>query len=272
MRRSATSLILIALTLIGSGNALSEQSAGARDNLCGLYKVSEGNRLIPVFKIDGTYYSVLSRGGFEIALEECPEGLEVSRTPPSGVVGTKIGFSQESNEIYISIMDQVREARDSSFVSGKKQSMTAISKPSWLRDVTAQQPARTHDDFLGWYEPVWCPLVRGQVRKEGGKYFLAYQLLQGAGETGSWTPHGKQYELTPLPDRLGFTMGPGPKDDLTLSLIYSGTRKRFELQVTSAAMKSHVSRMPLARTPPPSPKEGSVPLPPMHIGIPATDG
>jgi len=97
MRRAATSLILIALTLIGSGNALSEQSAGARDHLCGWYKLTAGNRLIPVFKIDGTYYTVMSRGGIEIPLKECPDGLEWPRTPPSSMAGTKIGFNEGSN-------------------------------------------------------------------------------------------------------------------------------------------------------------------------------
>ncbi|MHC4404092.1 MAG: hypothetical protein ACYTG0_30930, partial [Planctomycetota bacterium] len=205
MKRATGLLILIALIIIGCHNTLTKQCAGA-DDLCGWYKVSAGNRLIPVFKIDGTYCTVMSRGGFEIPLVECPNGLEWPATPPSSMAGTKIGFNEESNEIYISIVDQNREYQDASFTSGKKQSMTAIGKPSWLRDATAQ-PARTHDDFLGWYEPVWCPYVRGQIRKESGKYLLACQLLQQPGDKGLWVPHSKQYELTPLPDRLGFAMG-----------------------------------------------------------------
>ena len=271
MKRAATSLILIALTLIGAGNALSEQSAGAGDRLCGWYKLTTGNRLIPVFKIEGTYYTVMSRGGFEIPLKKCPDGLEWPRTPPSSMVGTKIGFDEESNEIYISIVDQNREYLDESFTSGNKQSMRAIAKPSWLRDATAQMP-RNLDDFLGWYEPVWCPYLRGQIRSEGGKYLLESQLIHTDGERNSWVPH-KRHQLTPLPDRLGFAMQREEdlERDFPMRLVYSTTRKRFELQVSSAVTKSHVSRMPLARIPSPSPDQGAPHLPPMELGIPSWD-
>ena len=43
--------------------------------------------------------------------------------------GTKIGINQDSNEIYISIVDQNREWQDSSFTSGKQQSMTKVDRP-----------------------------------------------------------------------------------------------------------------------------------------------
>jgi len=266
-------LILIALTLVGSGTALSDESADARDRLCGWYKLTKGNRLIPVFKIDGTFYTVMSRGGFETPLQECPDGLEWPCKPPSSMVGTKIGFNEESKDIYISIVDQNREYQDASFTSGKKQFMTPIAKPSWLREATAQ-PARTYDDFLGWYEPVWCPYIRVQIRREGGKYLLAVQLLETAGAKNSWVPHGKQYELTALPDRPGFAMGLEHEEDLeqeglTVRLLYSTTRRRFELQLSSVAAKAPVHRMPLARIPSPSPEKGAAPLPPMDIGIPS---
>lgn len=273
MRRATSSLILIALTLIGSDNVLSHESVGARDRLCGWYKLSQGNRLIPIFKIDGTFYTVMSRGGFETPLQECPDGLAWPSTPPSSMVGTKIGFNEESKDIYISIVDQNREYQDDSFSSGKMQSLTATAKPSWLRDATTQ-PARTYDDFLGWYEPVWCPYIRVQIRREGGEYLLAVELLETTGAKNSWVPHGKQYELIPLPDRLGFAMGLEHKEDLeqeglTVRLLHSTTRRRFELQLSSVAAKARVYRMPLARIPAPSPEQGAAPLPPMDIGIPS---
>ena len=73
MRRAGISLILIAVTLIASDNALSEQSAGAPDRLCGWYKLTTDNRLIPVFKIEGTYYTVMSRGVSAIQLVSISE-------------------------------------------------------------------------------------------------------------------------------------------------------------------------------------------------------
>ena len=126
MRRVGISLTLIALTLIASDNALSEESAGAPDRLCGWYKLTTDNRLIPVFKIEETYYTVMSRGGFEVPLKECSDGLEWPPTLPFSMVGTRIGFDEESKEIYISIVDQNREYQDPSFTSGKRQAMKAI--------------------------------------------------------------------------------------------------------------------------------------------------
>jgi hypothetical protein len=267
VKRAARLLIVIVLVGLGRHDALTTECAGA-DDLCGWYKVSTGNRLIPVFKIDGTYYTI-GILGFEVALTECPDGLEWPRTPPTSMVGTKIGFDAESNEIYLGIVDRIREVADG-FVSGQKQPMTAIDKPLWLRDATAQPPRRL-DDFLGWYEPVWWPYARGQIRKESGKYLVVVQLLQRAGEKGSWVPHDEQHELTPLADELGFTMHVEQEDGhrLRIRMVYSETRRRFELQLTSPAMESHVARMPLAPTPPPPPKEGAVPLPPTDIGIPS---
>jgi hypothetical protein len=98
MKRAARLLILIALIGIGCHNMLTKECAGA-DDLCGWHKVSAGNRLIPVFKIDGVYYTVMSRGGFEISLEESPNGLEWPATPRSSMVSTEVGFDEESNEI-----------------------------------------------------------------------------------------------------------------------------------------------------------------------------
>lgn len=271
-RRARVSLMLIALPLIAPDSALTGEFAGARDRLCGWYKLTTDNRLIPVFKIEATYYTVISRGGFEVPLKECSDGLEWPSTLPSSMVGTRIGFDEESKAVYIRIVDQNREYQDPSFTSGQKQSMTAIGKPSWLRDATAQ-PARTYDDFVGWYEAVWCPYVRGQVRREGEKYLLAVELLQTDGEKNSWVPQ-MQNELSPLPDRLGFAMQLEHEEDLeqedvAARLVYSRTRRRFELQLSSAATKPHVSLMPLARIPSPSPEQDAASLPPMKIGIPS---
>lgn len=274
MERAGIWLTLIALTLIASDDAQSEQSAGDPDRLAGWYELTTDNRLIPVFKIEGTYYTVMSRGGFEVPLKECSDGLQWPSTLPSSMVGTKIGFDEESKQIYLSIVDQNREYQDPSFTSGKKQSMTAISKPSWLHDATAQ-PARTYDDFVGWYEAVWCPYVRGQVRREGEKYLLAVELLQIDGEKSLWAPQ-MQSELTPLPNRMGFAMRLEHEEDLereglAVRLVYNRARRRFEIQLSSAATESHVSRMPLARIPSPSPERDATSLPPMKIGIPSWD-
>ena len=133
--------------------------------------------------------------------------------------------------------------------------MTRIEKPSGLLDPTAEAP-RTNDDFLGWYQPVWLPGFRFEVRKDGEKYLVAMTGRDGKTE-------GEPRELTPLPDRLGFT---GFDRKNNNNLTYNESLKRFELTKTI----SPAIRMPLARVAPPSsPEEGAAPQPMLTIGIPS---
>ena len=141
--------------------------------------------------------------------------------------------------------------------------MTRVGKPSWLLDATAPPP-RTHDDFVGWYQPVWCPYVRLEIRKEGKRYFAGFQILREPDETGSWAPDGEPHELSLLPDRLGFVM---KDDDTTHHIVYNESLGRFE--VTGPNTDACVSRMPLARVAIPSSEKESVRLPRMRIGIPS---
>lgn len=264
MKIVATLLILIAIS-VSACHTLTEPSADERDYLVGWYKLPARDResrevipgpdtLIPVFKIDGAYYSVCL--GFEIPLKECPEGLEWALTP-SSMVGTMIGFDDASNEYYISIVDGQLGHHDQFYISGEKRPMTRIDKPSGLLDATAQRP-RTNDDFLGWYQPVWFPWVRLEIRKDGEKYLSAEHELH---EPGIWKTRVDPRELTPDPDRLGFT---GFDRKSEHSLTYNEALKRFEITKTG----SYVVRMSLAQVPPPSP-EVAVPLPTMRIGIPS---
>jgi len=260
MKRATTFLVLICLTVVGHRNTLAQRSEFARDHLLGWYKLAD-RTLIPVFKIDRTYYSVI-HPGIEIPFKECAEGLEWAHVP-SSMVGTKIGFNKESNEVYISIVDSVREQVEQSFVSGEKQPMTRVNKPSWLLDATAPPP-RTHDEFLGWYQPVWCPVVRLEIRKEGNRYFTGFQMRRESVEAGSWEPHGEPHELSLLPDRLGFVM---KQEDVTHHIVYNEFLGRFEL--TSPNTDACGGRMPLARVAPPSSEKESVRSPRMCIGIPS---
>lgn len=262
MKGAAILLILIVLGVSGCGS-LTEQSAGARDHLVGWYKL--GNTVIPVFKTDGTYYSVCL--GLEAPLKECPEGLEW--TLPSSIVGTKIGFDEMSNAYYIIIEDRMRarfeetpeSIRMKGFKLGEKTPITRIEKPSWLLDATAQPP-RTNDDFLGWYQAVWVP-IRYAIRKDGERYFCTGRLCER--EQYLWETKGEPIELTTIPDRLGFMCR---RKDKCTSVTYNETLKRFELELTEQLGKRQpaVIRMPLARVSP-HPELAAVP-PPVRIGIP----
>ena len=117
------------------------------------------------------------------------------------MVGTKIGLSEQSNEVYISIVDSIREYVEPSFVS-VRQPMIRVSRPSWLLDAAAPPP-RTHDDFVGWYQPVWCPFARLEIRKEGKRYSAGFQLLREPAEPGSWASDGEPHRTVAATRQIG---------------------------------------------------------------------
>ncbi len=219
-------------------------------------RVSHRETLIPILKIDGTYYTVCR--GMEIPLKETPTGLQWALTP-SSMSETTIGFHGPSLPCSIRIVDRQRANFDDFYLPDKMPSvpMTRVDKPSGLLDATARPP-RKLDDFLGFYRPVWFPWVRWEIRKDGERYWEVEQDLDPPEPSGRWTTRGKPHELTPLPDQLGVTGFPGAPHRLT----YNEALKRFELVKTDSEI-----RIPLARVVP-SPGSDAA-LPTLPIGIPA---
>ncbi len=212
-----------------------QPQAGPRDSLLGWFHMTKRDHMIPVFRSNGTYYSVCR--GFEIPLRECSAGLE-SAAPP-----TTIGFDETSHNYYIIIEDEELAQQYQDYIRGEKQPMTKIDKPLELFDAAAPPPASS-DDFLGWYLPVWFPFPMWEIRKEGPTYLAVYHEPD---PSGTWHTEGQPYELTPLPDRLGFI---GLEKELnTYSLIYNEVLHRFEIENSEFPQ---IVRMPLVQfqTPP----------------------
>ncbi len=235
-----------------------------RDVMIGWYKLldtrREGvryrNALIPIFKIEGAYYTVCR--GTEAPLKECPDGLEWA-LKESSLVGTTIRYDNSSNTCSIRIVDSARQdeayvAKEAPFVP-----MTRIEKPSGLLDATAPRP-QTLDDFLGFYQPIWLPWIRMELRKDGGRYLMADQRLDLLDPQGEWKTGGKPRELTPLPDKLGFRSDPGAKDPQPFT--YNEALMRFEIVLRNSEL-----RMPLAKVAPSAKVDAALPV--MPIGIPA---
>lgn len=268
MRGTVTCLIFIGVGLSGcqtstppSAKEYSESING--DDMSVWYilppvkRITHSDTLIPILKIDGTYYTVCR--GFEIPLKECPEGLQWGLTP-SSMSETTIGFHGPSDVCTIRIVDRLRAGLDDFYLPDEMPPirMTRTDKPSGLLDATAQRP-RTIDDFLGLYQPVWFPGIRWEIRKEKQRYVAVDQELTSP-QSGAWKIHGEPYELALLSDRRGFTTNPSEKDPVNLT--YNDALKRFELIKTKSGI-----RMPLARV---SPSSGSANvMPPIPIGIPA---
>jgi hypothetical protein len=238
-----------------------EVASSSRDYLLGWYKMNGENTLIPVFKVKGTYYSICR--GFETPLKVCPEGLEWAITP-SSMIGTKIGFDKASSAYYIAVIDdQLSNNSDGRYGIGEKQYMTKIKKPKGLLNAQSRRP-RSLDDFVGWYQPVWFPWVRIEIRKDGEKY-LSVEHEQN--KPGVWGAEGEPRELTPLPDKLGLT-GFDKKNKYSLS--YNETLKRFELVGEDSKNQPVIIRMTLARIQrSPTSEKTTVPKPIVRIGIPS---
>ncbi len=259
----ALAVVLMLLLLSGCAKPGTRLQAGPRDYLVGCYMVTTQDRIIPVFKQGGTYYSVCR--GFEVPLKECAEGLEWAITP-SSMTGTKIGWDAGSRTYYLAVMDaQASNNTDGRYGVGKRELMTRMDKPLVLRDAKARRPY-THDAVLGWYHPVWFPPVRIEIRKDGDRYFSQEQEFGGP-TPGSWTTRVEPCELRPLPDQAGFT---GSDRKNRHRLVYHDTFSRFELVKPIEGMNSFVLRMPLARIPAPASTDGGpAPSPMMPIGIPS---
>jgi len=251
----------LALILAGCAGRSLPSQCGSCDRLVGWYERTGSNSLIPVFKHDGTYFSVCR--GFEIPFKESPEGLEWG-TAPSSMTGTKIGWDAALKTHYLAVMDtQASNFTDGRYGCGEKETIVRIEKPAWLAKARARRP-RTRDDLLGWYQPVWLPGLEIQIWKHGDRYF---STMQAAHRPGDSNEHAETRELTRLPDQLGFT---GFERKGSIRLAYNEALKRFELVKTIMETTPSAIRMPLARVPaPPSPEGGHTSPPMVRIGIPS---
>jgi len=268
MKGITARLILVGISLAGCQKSTTPSANESLQSLDGYdmavwYKLPPVDRithrdtLLPILKIGGTYYTVCR--GFEIPLKECPEGLQWALTP-SAMSETTIGFYGPSRPCSIRIVDRQRASFDDFYLPDEMRPvpMTRVDKPPGLLDATARRP-RTIDDFLGFYQPVWFPWVRWEIRRDGERYWRVDYELDAPQPSGVWKTQGEPYELTPLSDRLGFTDFRGtPAHNLT----YNEALRRFEL----IQMNSGI-RMPLARVSPSPGTDTAGPTTP--IGIPA---
>jgi hypothetical protein len=260
MTMTRTALFSVWIAIVASEcSVLAERSGENRDHLLGWYRLENREVIIPVFKVEGDYYTVCR--GAEIPLKPCPEGLEWERT------GTKIIFDKESSHpYYISIYDEnMAQQGGGGWGTGKKRQLTKVDKPLWLPNPTARGP-RSMDDFLGRYVyALWSPRLGVEIRKDDGKYIATCQLME---EPGQWKPTGDPHEieLAPLPDRLGFTL---LDPDTDIHLIYNTARERFELVAKDENTPPAIVRIPLARVVPETSSESRAdPTTTMVIGIP----
>jgi hypothetical protein len=286
----ALAIVGILLVVIASGDLCGQDAPQAvapagsatdasRDHFVGWFSLPEperkegqvipgGKALIPVFKRGGSYWTVSF--GIEVPLKECPEGLEWAASPPFAE-GTKFGYDNTTKTYYIIIEQQwLKDEYPSAYVSGVKQPMTKVDPPSGILDATAEPP-HTNDDFVGWYQPAWFPIIRFEVRKEDDKHLWTEEILGPERDTRS--ARNRTTELTPLAGRLGLVLS-HHKSQKTC-LIYNPALKRVEItheDVQNGAPT--VIRTPLVRLPAQPPESGDVPasLRRMYIGVPLSRG
>lgn len=257
-----------------AGSGAKEAAAQpSRDHLLGWYELpgrGHGGTFIPVFKHEGTYYTT-SFPGVEVPLRPSPRGLEWAATPSSMTSTTLIYDPQSTHPYSLAIHDDNAVHQTSgSWGGGEQHPLRKVAKPAWLPNAKARRP-RALDDFVGWYQYAWCPILAMEVKKEGAKYLAASFYTDKPGE---WKPADKPIELQPWPDGEGFTMGPrglNQQRDKTQQLIYNNARKRFEMTLGEAKRSPEVLRIPLACIPSPfSPEFKKHPMPPKgaRVGIP----
>lgn len=214
--------------------------------------------LIPVFKRDGTYYSVCR--GVEIPFKKCTEGLEWALMP-SSMAGTKIGRDEKLKTYYLAVVDsQASNFTDGRYGCGEKESITKLKQPPGLLNPKTRSP-HTNGDFAGTYQFVWFPWVRIEVRQNGARYIGQEWEFSGP-RPASWKARVKPCELTSLSNQPGFSFGQNTGN----RLVYNRSLERFELAMERKGMTPSIIRAPLARV---QSGDSSVPLVVRSIGIPA---
>ncbi len=248
--------LILTIVLAGCSSPATHTAKDTSDSLAGWYKMTDRETLIPVIERDGDWFSVCR--GFETPFKEVPGGLEWA-FEPSSMMGTKIGFNEESKSYYIIVEDSQFANFYEDYVSGDVKPLTRIEKPKGLPDPTIRPPGSL-DDFTGWYMPVYYPWFAYEIRKEGDKYILQGEYLVPDGG-----PEEAPRELTPLSDPMGFT---GFDNRNRNQLIYNKDFKRYELFALPKDKGSPPLRMPLVRIEAPSSVDKDK-LPRMEIGIPS---
>jgi len=64
--------VVTVVALMGCVSLTAHSQTGTSDHLIGWFKIQGSDTINPVFKIEGTYYSVCWPGS-EVPLKECPE-------------------------------------------------------------------------------------------------------------------------------------------------------------------------------------------------------
>jgi len=259
---AAAGLIVVCLLLGVYATLRGDTRKGSSDDLVGWYEMERGDKVIPVFKREGNYYSVSHL--YEIPFKKCAEGLEPDWP---GLEGTVIGFSKELDSYYIIIQDHGSPYYEETNREPKR--LKKIPEPKGLLPLKATPPA-TNNDFVGWYQFVWCPYIRYEIQKEDEKYIIVAQEM---GRDRKWKLEDGPVELVSLPDRLGFIYNMHGKNEDQMHITYCAARNRFEITVAkiegNANEMSSTPPIPLARIPaPPSPEADAVPIPKVRIGIP----
>jgi hypothetical protein len=191
-------------------------------------------RVIPIFKVHGKYYTFL--GGAEVELRECANGLEFVSEDNSDVV-TELAFDS-TGQPYAVLNGKRLITPQGHSVEGLRLPMTPIEQPSWaVMPSPAPQP-HSANDFVGFYCMSWCTTDSIlEIRKEGDRYFLSFNH----DADGQWKTDGQPLEMTPKPDGTGFYQG---KDSSDGALIYNKSRKRYQLDLSALI---HTAVIPLER-------------------------
>ncbi len=236
MNGQVTLLALLTAAFLSGCRTPTDGPEGSRDHLVDWYKASSpridgtGETLIPVLKIDGTYYTTFR--WVEVPMRECAEGLIWDDGRESPLLSLLIGYSSESNTYYgrASHRDRYTDYSQPDMEHWGKESLelTRVDKPKW---VLPAPPPRTNDDFVGCFQFVWFPPFGIRIRKEGEKYLLSKFDF---GRSDKWE------ELAPRPNGLG----------VLDSIVYSENLLRFEMVSTKETEDGAVTyRVPLSRVP-----------------------
>ena len=237
-------IVLASVMLSGCQSGKNKSVAMYDDRIIGWYKLGSGidddanvnknDTLVPILKRGNEFYTICR--GFEMPLGKSPVGLEWT-FKPSSMEGTAFVFCGPGWPCHLKIYDSQKSVFDW-YEPGKKYKLIKIPEPEGLTCTVEKKP-EVLDDFIGMYQPVYFPLIRIEISKEGDGYIHSYFELRVIQDTASWLNMGQVKSVKPLENNRGFLIA---EEHAKNYLMFSEELNRYEIIIGSTGL-----RMPLVK-------------------------
>ena len=228
--------LITALVLVPIIKGTPAEDGSAFDHFVGWYHLPAVDRKTrqPI-KGEGSYFPVMRRGEklvtlmkwFEAPLLQSDGVLkwDDEEPPHQGMDGTAILRDSKTGDYFLIHCDAQQQMHDQHYVWGEKRKLQRVDRPAWIPSHKTPMPQKL-EDWIGTYYVAWLPVMRFEITKEDGKYWMeSYtQSPEGKWERDSAE---KKSELKPNKDGTGFQAADQPLK----KLVFNRQLSRLEMRL-----------------------------------------